>query len=706
MIPVIIGVTIIALIAGLMVSKYLHFEGFAVQKGSGPGSDAQYALDVMNFTEMKELPGKYNSGELKFTPEQLVSRVISLMNYPRDNYYNSHKAEFISPDWPGVLADYFYNIMIPQISPDKRPAVQTKVDSYMTNIIKGKLVPALQGVSTAPVPASVSGASASGASVSGASASGASVSGASASGASVSGASAAPLRRTGPGSDAQYALDVMNFTEMKELPGKFNSGAITDPEGLVNRAIQLMNYPREAYYNAHKTEFTSPDWPGVMADYFYNIMLPQIDLAKRSTVQTKVDWYMKNIVKGKLVPQLQGPNTAPLPPEVSGGSAVASSPSTITQAPATTSNVVPSASATPTQTTIVPSSGSFSISSTEASLPAVPRDNPQTITNITPKASLTATPQATTTMQGSSPAPFEATTPQIVNVPTVTAPNNQTFGPVPTMTVTPSTMMTSAIAPSVFEQTPLALTTRILSNDEIKTGMDLILNVLSPNSLGDLTAYDTFIQSLPGSFINAVDIYKEDYFTKTNAPTLQFIDTIYRLYKPFESKYYLIAGQSPVIPFDRTFKVYMATMTNEAKIQLRYQASQIKALENSLLTWIPPANRNAAQPVITTALYPAAASPSYFIPPNMVSLAESIKTTVRNQLNELKIAAGVTTAPTTGSASEVSPALLQGFMDYRRRNKSNCPNCYPTPWTPDNIPFNPSDYIRKDKIPCAQCRLP
>ncbi len=150
----------------------------------------------------------------------------------------------------------------------------------------------------------------------------------------------------------------------------------------------------------------------------------------------------------------------------------------------------------------------------------------------------------------------------------------------------------------------------------------------------------------------------------------------------------------------------MANLTNDAKLILRYEPSQIKSLENSLLTWIPPANRNAAQPVISNLMYPAAASSSYILPANLSSLADSIKKTIKEQLAELKITAGVTTAPTTGSGSEVSPSLVQGFMNYQRRVNSGCPNCYPTPWTPDGIPFNPNDYIRKDKIPCAKCIIP
>lgn len=703
MIPVIIGVTIIALIAGLMVSNYFGTEGFAVQKGSGPGSDAQYAIDVLNFTEMKELPAKYNSGELKFTPEQLVNRVISLMNYPRDSYYKNHKDEFISPDWPGVMADYFYNVMIPQINPDKRAAVQTSVDWYMNNIIKGKLSPALQGVSTAPIPPAVSTTAPAPAP------------------APTPAPAPAPAGKiitkgAGPGSDAQYALDVMKFTEMKELPSKYNSGAIADPESLVNRAIQLMNYPRDAYYNANKGEFMSGDWSGVMADYFYNIMLPQIDISKRAALQTKVDFYMKNIIKGKLLPQLQGPNTAPLPPEVSGGAAVAVAPAPV-QAPATPSMTIPSPKPEPE---IIKTPTVIPIPSDSVTLNPVPRKTTKAIVNSSPPPELTNQTTATASIKGSAPAAAKPSITAKRAKPVITAKPSAAAKPVipaqPSITTMPSAAQPTPISPTIAITPPITVGSanrfvesvpyRVLSNDDIKKSMDLVLNVLSPNSLADLPVYDEFIKSLPASFTSAVNIYKEDYFTKTNAPTLQFIDTIYRLYKPFESKYYLIAGQSPVILFDRTFKVYMATMANEAKVQLRYIPEQITSLEKALVPWIPPANRNASQPVIGNVSYPAAASPSYFIPQNMTSLADSIRKTIREQLNELKIGAGVGTAPTTGSPSQVSPSLVQGFMDYQRRNKSGCPNCYPTPWTPDNIPFNPNDYIRKDKIPCAQCRIP
>jgi hypothetical protein len=679
----------------------------SVTKGAGPGSDAKYALDVMNFTEMKELPAKYNSGAMGKDPEALVNRAIQLMTYPRDKYYNAKKNEFASPNWPGVLADYFYNIMIPQISPDKRPAVQTKVDMYMINHIKGRLLPELQGPNTALMPPQVSGkpvaAPAPAPTPMAAPAPAPTPMAVPSPMAAPSPAVTQPAvnKGSGPGSDAKYALDVMNFTEMKELPGKFNSGVMgKDPEALVNRAIQLMTYPRDNYYNSHKNEFASPNWPGVLADYFYNIMIPQISPDKRPAVQTKVDMYMTNIIKGVLVPQLQGTSTAPMPPAVAGGAA-APMPSTpmSTQAPATISNTSPSP--IPAVQPVIPAPKPIEATSQQASLPPVPRQvqppPPMLTPQIQPNPSV-----ATTTMQGSAPAAVIQAKQPVISMPsqpTILPQKITEAKPVPVQVVAP--------------------TTRVLANEDKKVSMDLLMNVLNPNSLADMEDYEKFIKTLPQQFFEGINIYAEDYFTKPNTPTLQFIDTIYRMYKPFESKYYGLMGQSPTLPFERTFKLFIVTLINNAAPILRYSPIQIASLRNSIKSWIPPANRVAAQPKVNKTTYPAAATPSYYTQPNLFDLAASVRKTIREQLKEMNITAGVASSPTSSSSSSASPSLIQGLQGMIKRadmesgkaarahaKSKDCPNCYPTPWTPDNIPFNPDDYIRKDRIPCANCRIP
>jgi hypothetical protein len=293
--------------------------------------------------------------------------------------------------------------------------------------------------------------------------------------------------------------------------------------------------------------------------------------------------------------------------------------------------------------------------------------------------------------------------------------------------------MSGSAAPSLSAQriytaqaTPLppipipAPTTRILPNEDKKLAMDTLMMVLNPNSLADMEDYKRFIGTLPQQFFEGVNIYSEDYFTKPNSPTLQFIDTIYKMYKPFESKYYGMMGQSPTLPFERTFKILIVTLVNDASTVLRYSPAQVASLRNSIKSWIPPANRVAAQPKVPKTTYPAAATPSYYTQPNILDLAQSIRKTIRSQLQEMKIGAGVTTAPTSLSTLTVSPSLVQGFQSMINRTENfesgnvsrargrhnNCPNCYPTPWTPDGIPFDPNDYIRKDRIPCANCRLP
>jgi hypothetical protein len=508
------------------------------------------------------------------------------------------------------------------------------------------------------------------------------------------------VKGSGPGSDAKYALDVMNLTEMKELPAKFNSGAMgRDPETVVVRAYELMNYPKNAYYNSHKSEFSSANWEGVLADYFYNILIPQINPEKRAGVQTQVDKYMVNNIKGKLLPQLQGPSTAPLPPAVSLGTAaptVSNEPPT--QAPATQSNMA----ASPIIKDAVPViTNTKEVSSNTAALPPVPRQPPPPPQM--PRPALEPTYRNVTIQKGgSAPAPVQRRQQRryVANVP-VRAPAARTIPP-PARTIPPPTA-------------PLP-TKRELTNDEKKTAIDNLTAVLSPNSLIDMEELKRFIATLPGDFFNAVNVYVEDYFTKTNAQTLQFIDTLYRLYKPFEAKYYAFAGQNPKIPFEQTFKIYIITISNDAVPTIRYQPSQIASLRNSIKNWIPPANRVAAQPKLNTNTYPAAATPSYYTQTGLDSLATSIRRTIREQLGGMKIVAGVESAPTTQRNPEVSPSLMQGLNGIinragtaagalQRAKNKGCPNCYPTPWTPDNIPFNPNDYIRKDKIPCANCRL-
>ncbi len=517
---------------------------------------------------------------------------------------------------------------------------------------------------------------------------------------------------SGPGSDAKYAIDVMNFTELKELPAKFNSGAMgNDPESVVARAYNLMNYPKDAYYLSHKTEFSSPNWEGVLADYFYNILIPQINVERRAGVQAMVDKYMIDIIKGKLLPQLQGPSTAPLPPTVSMGTAAPTAYNTFSQAPATQSNMAASPIVQDTKPVV---SSTKEISSADASLPPVPRDNPPPPPMPTPQQQASSQ-KATITMSGSVPAPNprRQNVRYVANVPTrkparpprraVQPDINPTFNYAPTPAPIP--------APS-----PQPGAQRDLTNEEKKVAMDNLIGVLTPHSLIDLDVFKRFIATLPSEFFNVVNVYVEDYFTKTNSPTLQFIDKIYSLYKPFEAKYYTFAGQNPKIPFDQTFKIYIVIISNEAVPVIRYQSSQIASLRNSIRTWIPPANRNAAQPKLNANTYPAVATPGYYTQGNLDSLASSVRRTIREQLSSMKITAGVESAPTTTRKPEVSPSLMQGLNGLMKRvgatagafqgsNKSGCPNCYPTPWTPDNIPFNPNDYIRKDKIPCFNCKL-